>query len=226
MGSATRRSARSRDCDESPPPSFPTTSASLAGDSTVRPIPRRRRRPTRPRSALAGTTSSSSQVPVRQGWRKCAPIPLRTTLAFHRSTVPGREKVAVTPKATDGAQHRADVSGVLDGIQNEDPKGFLPREVAEALDRNGRDRQNPLRGVRLGGALELLGTDLFGWDSRRPQSLQQGRRRGRSPRAGRSPGRLERRTASRAALRRSGSPRRRKGSRAPGPFGGVGCGRA
>ena len=87
--------------------------------------------------------SSSSQVPVRQGWWKCAPIPLRTTLAFQRSTVPGRAIVAVRAEGRRRAHDRADVSWVLNGVQDQQTERRPAREGLQGPVRHLGDARMP-----------------------------------------------------------------------------------
>ena len=82
--------------------------------------------------------SSSAHVAANTGKWKLAPIALRTTLAFQRSTVPGMATSGVGAQGGGGAEDRAHVSGVLDGVEDDDPRAAGRCECVE-----GRARESP-----------------------------------------------------------------------------------
>ena len=96
-----------------------------AGRATV--ATRRARARRRPRAARARSRRngrSSSQVRMKSGVMEMAPIALRTTFAFHRSTVPGRATVAVTPSAAAVRIDGSDVARILHRVEDEQRAGL------------------------------------------------------------------------------------------------------
>ncbi len=77
-------------------------------------------------------------------------------------------------KARSGSNDRTDVSGILHGVEDENPRRVRRCEVVEGSCGRRRDGEDALRRVRLGGTVELGDCHGHDLDAARSERLTEG----------------------------------------------------
>ena len=127
-------------------------------------------------SFARGTRRAPSRTRGSAGWWKCAPIALRTTLAFHRSTVPGRATVGQAPNAAAVRMIVPTLPGSWTASSTSTRAAAAESGPAERRSGNLRHREDPLRRIGVGCSREVALGHLSASDAPVAESAVRSRR--------------------------------------------------
>ena len=163
------RSATARTWAESPPPSFPTASASRSGARSGSRAAAGVRNPERDLRAVLRNDSTASH-----GGVESRVMEVRAHCATDDFGVPhvnrsGQGNGGICPQRGSRTDDRADVARVLDRVEQQDPHWIGCDKCVQRAFRRAGDGDDALRRLGFGRTPELLFIDFSDFESSRPR---------------------------------------------------------